>query len=1138
MREHRARRWRPKTGVSVDTLPTAHQWCFVASQADALLPVPPVKLSVGPTSSSKSHRCRARHLRRLEVMHDANRKLYALNTLHSGHCRRRTDLQRWSSMARTSISTTLGQRQAQNVALRESHRLCIERRGSRLTSAETVAKLIKHDKIDRYGSVRKKMGKQAVLVAALVDEPTDERVVEMLEVLSAEEAAYYASEDNVIESSGKSQIIFEEIEQRYGFLGGSLEEYLEYFQRPDLPKGLWDFTTGEHVKAVAGFSVVEKKNGRQRKLLMQCSANYLFSDVRRRENHGIFGGASLAALHVPSDDVAVASCDQSNAFTSIQTPEWMWAYSAVPPVRAMHIWDRLDPEVQRCCHGGSWIYPRYRRLAMGGSHSVHIIMNINVTTVGKILTGSSKFFKSTAVPECESDEDGERLLSKWRPKDARGVFAAESDPDNITFPSCVPLHKPDEDWSSPQTTPPDEPHTMSPSEWLTHLRRIRMETGRAFSVLHLFGGARRNGDVQDFITKMAVVSLLTVFIMTVDLETDSRWNLACSSVFDIVMTAIEEGLVDVIIGGPPCSTWSVARWLGGGGPRPLRLRGKYEWGISSLRAHEKARVREANVLLVNTLTAMESVTLRGGRHLLEHPADPGLFPYASIWDLEVTKAFQKRTSSILRLLHQCMTGQCCRKATGISSDLEGSECFDLVCDRSHVHTFVGGKSKGKFATAQLQTYTARMCEMIATCVISSLKVMEASGTGPTGFIRGEDKLARVSSWTTYTSEHPDFAVAVLNEESVHGRYNSIVGKQLGIYYHVDDGVFLGEGAEKPLVNETMHKCANGLEEVGFSVSDRTEAHDVDKILGYSVQRRPARVFYPSEKGILLESALRHLVGLAWVDTGVLRSILAIWVWGALLRRDLLCIPHAIFRFVIRGDGRVLHWWPSARSEAKLMAAVVGYMYADIGAPLSNVLFASDAMGSDDASVADDKGGWGLVAADISNELARECLLVGMRPGLSVCRLSGDVTGPRRPDLPLKRRVPFTKLPKELFEACTVWHDVAAGRWRYADHITLGEMRSIVILSRILGSCASAHRTKYMALEDNRACSGASTKGRSSSPLLNFLLRQRAATLLAADILLLLPWVETSLQPADELSRVQDVCWEENGPNRDRSSSSI
>ena len=221
-----------------------------------------------------------------------------------------------------------------------------------------------------------------------------------------------------------------------------------------------------------------------------------------------------------------------------------------------------------------------------------------------------------------------------------------------------------------------------------------------------------------------------------------------------------------------------------------------------------------------------------------------------------------------------------------------------------------------------------------------------------------------------------------------------------------------------------------------------------------------------------------------------------------------------------------------------MASVVGYMYADIGAPLSNVLFASDAMGSDDASVADDKGGWGLVAADISNELARECLLVGMRPGLSVCRLSGDVTGPRRPDLPLKRRVPFTKLPKELFEACTVWHDVAAGRWRYADHITLGEMRSIVILSRILGSCASAHRTKYMALEDNRACSGASTKGRSSSPLLNFLLRQRAATLLAADILLLLPWVETSLQPADELSRVQDVCWEENGPDRDRSSSSI
>ncbi len=48
------------------------------------------------------------------------------------------------------------------------------------------------------------------------------------------------------------------------FLPGSLQEYLAYFRRPDLPSNLWKWTLEEDVKAVAGFSVVLKKSGRHR----------------------------------------------------------------------------------------------------------------------------------------------------------------------------------------------------------------------------------------------------------------------------------------------------------------------------------------------------------------------------------------------------------------------------------------------------------------------------------------------------------------------------------------------------------------------------------------------------------------------------------------------------------------------------------------------------------------------------------------------------------------------------------------------------------------------------------------------------------------------------------------------------------
>ena len=164
-----------------------------------------------------------------------------------------------------------------------------------------------------------------------------------------------------------------------------------------------------------------------------------------------------------------------------------------------------------------------------------------------------------------------------------------------------------------------------------------------------------------------------------------------------------------------------------------------------------------------------------------------------------------------------------------------------------------------------------------------------------------------------------------------------------------------------------------------------------------------------------------------------------------------------------------------------------------------------------------------MAADVSAEMVERCLLVGLRPGHSVTKLSGEFQGMRRPDEVIRRGVPFTKLPVELFDPeITPWHDVDAGRWVYNDHITLGESRAVVKLIRALAACPSAHRSKSLLLEDNRPTSGAFMKGRSQSRSLNHLLRQRAASSVAAQLQLFLPWVESELQPADELSRLQDA----------------
>ena len=83
---------------------------------------------------------------------------------------------------------------------------------------------------------------------------------------------------------------------------------------------------------------------------------------------------------------------------------------------------------------------------------------------------------------------------------------------------------------------------------------------------------------------------------------------------------------------------------------------------------------------------------------------------------------------------------------------------------------------------------------------------------------------------------------------------------------------------------------------------------------------------------------------------------------------------------------------------------------------------------------------------------------------------------------------------------------------------LCEGRANVRLLEILSGCRRCHRHKALSLQDNSSWAGATSKGRSQSPSLNYLLRRKAGLSLLSEIACLLPWCETSKMPADELSR--------------------
>ena len=74
------------------------------------------------------------------------------------------------------------------------------------------------------------------------------------------------------------------------------------------------------------------------------------------------------------------------------------------------------------------------------------------------------------------------------------------------------------------------------------------------------------------------------------------------------------------------------------------------------------------------------------------------------------------------------------------------------------------------------------------------------------------------------------------------------------------------------------------------------------------------------------------------------------------------------------------------------------------------------------------------------------------------------------------------------------------------------------LGFLFGGTSSAHDMKVLSLMDNIVTAGCMGKGSSPAPSLKYLCGQRTAACMAARLSWVLPWTETSLMPADEISQ--------------------
>ena len=360
---------------------------------ESILPLPP--LSMPRKSSSRSGRIRQRFRYKKQVWRSAAGAFSLVNGLSTG------DLRSQPSCLSKHLSPEV--KQAQSLAIsnlvgqvatfvRDRRRFGVT--GGHRSEKELLA-LVKGLKKDAGGYVRHHSKiPQIPLIADRISEPTSEQIVPMLEALPADERAYYSCEQNVIDITAKSSVHLERITEQYAFYGGSLDEVIRYFSRENLPPNMWTWDLYSNCKAISGLSTVLKKDGfTQRKLLMACAFNYLASDAAERSRLGMDAAGALKRVIATDNEWAVSACDQSNAFTNVLVPAWMWPYQATPPLPAHLVYHLLPEHLRSRCQPHTLVSACYQRLPMGFSHAVHILMTINFSIIGRALHSDRILYK-------------------------------------------------------------------------------------------------------------------------------------------------------------------------------------------------------------------------------------------------------------------------------------------------------------------------------------------------------------------------------------------------------------------------------------------------------------------------------------------------------------------------------------------------------------------------------------------------------------------------------------------------------------------------------------------------------------------------------------------------------------------------
>ena len=237
--------------------------------------------------------------------------------------------------------------------------------------------------------------------------------------------------------------------------------------------------------------------------------------------------------------------------------------------------------------------------------------------------------------------------------------------------------------------------------------------------VHFYSGFRRAGDLHEVVMQLACRDNTQLFFISIDMcMQKSLGDLSTASSLAFWIDKICRGFVMGAGGGPPCETFTAARYMAGG-PPPLRSAEHWS-GLPALRPRQWIQTQVGTRLIHFLLDILLCLAAHGGCGFAEHPQYPTWLRSQkppSLWACKAVSKLKRLKCVSITSFDQCIFSKDILKPTTLlllrlpqfRADVRSRGCMGRCVHGKGAHqSLCGVDEHGDFRTAVGKVYPTEM----------------------------------------------------------------------------------------------------------------------------------------------------------------------------------------------------------------------------------------------------------------------------------------------------------------------------------------------------------------------------------------------------------------------------------------------